>query len=69
MLSLWHISNKETEASDKHKILFNNLLIVAKKLPLVALSDLIMAIIRPLQSDLLLAVAEEGNSPRPVMTP
>jgi hypothetical protein len=69
MLSLWNINNKETEASDKHKTFFNNLLIVAKKLPPVALSDLIMAIIPPLQSDLLLAVAEEGKYPRPVMTP
>ena len=42
---------------------------VAVKLPHKALPDLIRAIVRPLQSDLLLAVAEEGTDARPDMTP
>jgi hypothetical protein len=42
---------------------------VAEKLPVKALPDLICAIVRPVQSDFLLAVAEEGTDARPDMTP
>ncbi|WP_349813853.1 DUF6710 family protein [Escherichia coli] len=42
---------------------------MAEKLPVKALPDLIRAIVRPVQSDFLLAVAEEGTDARPNMTP
>ncbi|HFO9490100.1 TPA: hypothetical protein ACHK5J_005735 [Escherichia coli] len=42
---------------------------MAEKLPVKALPDLIRAIVRPVQSDFLLAVAEEGTDARPDMTP
>lgn len=48
---------------------FDHLLSVARKLPICALPDLIRAISRPIQSDFLLAVAEEGTDARPDMTP
>ncbi|MEG3133046.1 DUF6710 family protein [Rouxiella sp. T17] len=42
---------------------------MAEKLPVKPLPDLIRAIVRPVQSDFLLAVAEEGMDARPDMTP
>ncbi len=39
------------------------------KITVKALPDLIRAIVRPVQSDFLLAVAEEGTDARPDMTP
>ena len=48
---------------------FDHLLSVAEKLPVMTLPDLIRAIVRPVQSDFLLAVAEEGTDARPNMTP
>lgn len=65
----WKINPQIEEVIDQRKIYFDHLLVVAKKLSLISLPDLIKAIIRPLQSDLLLAVAEEGTDSRPNMTP
>ncbi|MCK7177054.1 hypothetical protein L8P05_24405 [Enterobacter cloacae] len=48
---------------------FEHLLSVASSLPVQALPDLIRAMVRPLQSDFLLAVAEEGTDARPDLTP
>nr|WP_249431018.1 DUF6710 family protein [Enterobacter cloacae] len=45
------------------------MLSVASSLPVQALPDLIRAMVRPLQSDFLLAVAEEGTDARPDLTP
>ncbi len=52
----------------KEKNRFDHLLAVAEKLPIKAQPDLIRAIVRPVQSDFLLAVAEEGTDARPDMT-
>lgn len=51
------------------KAKFDHLLSVANALPVSALPDFLVAMIRPLQSDFLLAVAEEGTDARPDMTP
>ncbi|MEN4545912.1 DUF6710 family protein [Pantoea agglomerans] len=59
----------ETAPDSSEKKRFDHLLSVAKKLPTNALPDLIRAIVRPVQSDFLLAVAEEGTDARPEMTP
>lgn len=48
---------------------FRHLQSVASKLTPAALPDLIRAIVRPLQSDFLLAVAEEGTDARPDLDP
>ena len=62
-----HKKEKATIANEKKRL--NHLLSVAEKLPVKALPDLIRAIVRPVQSDFLLAVAEEGTDARPNMTP
>lgn len=48
---------------------FDHLMAVAAKLPPTAKPELIRAIVRPIQSDLLLAVGEEGQDARPEITP
>lgn len=65
----WNRNKKEKVATDNKKNRFDHLLSVAERLPVKALPDLIRAIVRPIQSDLLLAVAEEGTDSRPNMTP
>ncbi|MHA3928350.1 DUF6710 family protein [Klebsiella oxytoca] len=65
----WNRNYKEKAAAGNEKQRFDNLLSVAVKLPVKALPDLIRAIVLPIQSDLLLAVAEEGTDARPNMTP
>ena len=65
----WNRNKKEKVATDNKKNRFDHLLSVAERLPVKALPDLIRAIVRPIQSDLLLAVAEEGTDSRPDMTP
>lgn len=65
----WNRNNKEKAAAGNEKKRFDHLLSVAVELPVKALPDLIRAIVRPVQSDLLLAVAEEGTDARPNMTP
>ena len=61
--------------SNKHRMViaaknnFDHLLSVGSKLSVWALPDCIRVIVRPLQSDFLLAVAEEGTDARPDMTP
>lgn len=65
----WNQNNKEKAAASNEQKRFDHLLSVAVKLPVKALPDLIRAIVRPVQSDLLLAVAEEGTDARPNMTP
>ncbi|WP_407242297.1 hypothetical protein [Escherichia coli] len=61
--------NKKEKPLPAMKNRFDHLLSVAEKLPVKALPDLIRAIVRPVQSDFLLAVAEEGTDARPDMTP
>lgn len=56
-------------AAEKEKNSFTHLLSVAEKLPVNALPDLIRAIGRPVQSEYLLAVAEEGTDAREDLTP
>lgn len=64
----WKVNNKhKTAIAAKNN--FDHLLSVASSLPIKAMPDLVRAIIRPLQSDFLLAVAEEGTDARPDMTP
>lgn len=65
----WIRNKKDKAAADSKKNRFDHLLSVAERLPVKALPDLIRAIVRPIQSDLLLAVAEEGTDSRPDMTP
>ncbi|HHR4183626.1 TPA: hypothetical protein ACS508_002403 [Salmonella enterica] len=65
----WNRNNKEKAAACNEKNRFDHLLSVAEKLPVKALPDLIRAIVRSVQSDLLLAVAEKGTDARPNMTP
>ena len=65
----WRRNTEGSTASGREKKRFDHLLSVAKKLPVNALPDLIRAIVRPVQSDFLLAVAEEGTDARPDMTP
>ncbi|CAH6232237.1 hypothetical protein AI3058V1_4822, partial [Citrobacter freundii] len=65
----WNRNKKEKAAAGNEKNRFDHLLSVAEKLPVEALPDLIRAIVRPVQSDFLLAVAEEGTDARPDMTP
>ncbi|EPB0598688.1 DUF6710 family protein [Escherichia coli] len=65
----WNRNKKEKTTIANEKKRFNHLLSVAEKLPVKALPDLIRAIVRPVQSDFLLAVAEEGTDARPNMTP
>lgn len=65
----WNRNKSENTAVGSEKNRFDHLLSVASKLPVNALPDLIRAIVRPVQSDLLLAVAEEGTDARPDMTP
>lgn len=65
----WSRNKKEKATATKEKNRFDHLLSVAGKLPVEALPDLIRAIVRPVQSDFLLAVAEEGTDARPDMTP
>ncbi len=55
--------NKKDKATIANEKRFNHLLSVAEKLPVKALPDLIRAIVRPVQSDFLLAVAEEEQMP------
>lgn len=64
----WKISNKHRMVIAA-KNNFDHLLSVASSLSVPALPDFISAIVRPLQSDFLLAVAEEGTDARPDMTP
>lgn len=64
----WKVNNKhKTVIAAKNN--FDHLLTVASSLPIKAMPDLVRAIIRPLQSDFILAVAEEGTDARPDMTP
>lgn len=65
----WNQKKKEKAATGNEKKRFDHLLSVAEKLPVMTLPDLIRAIVRPVQSDFLLAVAEEGTDARPNMTP
>lgn len=55
----WNQKKKEKAATGNEKKRFDHLLSVAEKLPVMTLPDLIRAIVRPVQSDFLLAVAEE----------
>ncbi|HHY0525332.1 TPA: DUF6710 family protein [Vibrio parahaemolyticus] len=48
---------------------YDQLMSVARRLPVNALPELIRAIVRPIQSEFLLAVAEEGSDSRPDMNP
>lgn len=68
-MMFWNRNKKEKTAAGTEKNRFDHLLSVAEKLPIDALHDLIRAIVRPVQSDFLLAVAEEGTDARPDMTP
>jgi len=68
-MMFWNRKKKEKTAAGTEKNRFDHLLSVAEKLPVDALPDLIRAIVRPVQSDFLLAVAEEGTDARPDMTP
>ncbi len=68
-MMFWNRNKKEKAAAGSEKNHFDHLLSVAEKLPVKALPDLIRAIVRPVQSDFLLAVAEEGTDARPDMTP
>lgn len=68
-MMFWNRNKKEKAVADNEKNRFDHLLSVAEKLPVKALPDLIRAIVRPVQSDFLLAVAEEGTDARPDMTP
>lgn len=68
-MMFWNRNKKEKTAAGTEKNRFDPLLSVAEKLPIDALPDLIRAIVRPVQSDFLLAVAEEGMDARPDMTP
>lgn len=68
-MMFWNRNKKEKSAAGCEKKHFDQLLSVAARLPVNALPDLIRAIVRPVQSDLLLAVAEEGTDARPDMTP
>ncbi|HGT5637947.1 DUF6710 family protein [Escherichia coli] len=65
----WNRNKKDKATIANEKKRFNHLLSVAEKLPVKALPDLIRAIVRPVQSDFLLAVAEEGTDARSDMTP
>lgn len=65
----WNRNKEEKAAAASGKNRFDHLISVAQELPIKALPDLIHAIVRPVQSDLLLAVAEEGTDARPDMTP
>ncbi|UAN18603.1 DUF6710 family protein (plasmid) [Enterobacter asburiae] len=64
----WKVSNKHRMVIAA-KNNFDHLLSVASSLPILALPDFIRVIVRPLQSDFLLAVAEEGTDARPDMDP
>lgn len=55
---------KKKASISAEKMRFEHLLKVANQLPQVALPDLLRAIVRPTQSDFLLAVAEEGTDAR-----
>lgn len=68
-MMFWNRNKKEKTAAGNEKNRFDHLLSVAEKLPVKALPDLLRAIVRPVQSDFLLAVAEEGTDARPDMTP
>lgn len=68
-MMFWNQNKKEKPAASSEKNRFDHLLSVAENLPVKALPDLIRAIVRPVQSDFLLAVAEEGTDARPDMTP
>ncbi|WP_208952489.1 DUF6710 family protein [Rahnella sp. ChDrAdgB13] len=68
-MMFWNQNKKGEPAASSEKNRFDHLLSVAEKLPVAALPDLLRAIVRPVQSDLLLAVAEEGADSRPDMTP
>ncbi|EJP1240240.1 hypothetical protein NVM05_004806 [Salmonella enterica] len=68
-MMFWNRNKKDKATIANEKKRFNHLLSVAEKLPVKALPDLIRAIVRPVQSDFLLAVAEEGTDARPDMTP
>lgn len=50
---------------NKSRTRFEHLLMVANQLPKAALPDLLRAIVRPIQSEFLLVVAEEGSDARP----
>lgn len=60
-MMFWNRNKKEKTTAGNEKNCFDHLLSVAEKLPTEALLDLIRAIVRPVQSDFLLAVAEEGT--------
>ena len=68
-MMFWNRNKKGKAAAGNEKNRFDHLLSVAEKLPVKALPDLIRAIVRPVQSDFLLAEAEEGTDARPDMTP
>ncbi|EFI2723367.1 hypothetical protein BBR64_005694, partial [Escherichia coli] len=51
----WNRNKKDKATIANEKKRFNHLLSVAEKLPVKALPDLIRAIVRPVQSDFLLA--------------
>lgn len=57
--------NKKKKLTNEGKERFEHLLMVANKLPKVAIPDLLRAIVRPTQSDFILAVGEEGTDARP----
>lgn len=59
---------KRKTHSNSSKARFDHLIMIANRLPKVALPDLLHAIVRPIQSDFLLAVAEEGTDARPHIT-
>lgn len=67
-MKFWKFNRKKntTIGAKNH---FDHLLSVATALPVEALPDFIRAVVRPLQSEFLLAVAEEGTDARPDLTP
>lgn len=68
-LMFWKRNKREEISAGSEKDHFDHLLSVAAKLPINARLDLIRAIVRPVQSDLMLAVAEKGTDASPEMTP
>lgn len=70
MMAFWSRRKAVTVTDDNPGLRrYNHLLCVASKLPPAALPDLLRAIARPIQSDFLLAVAEEGTDARPDLDP
>ncbi|RBW29940.1 hypothetical protein B9M90_25310 [Escherichia coli] len=57
-MMFWNRNKKDKATIANEKKRFNHLLSVAEKLPVKALPDLIRAIVRPVQSDFLLAVGK-----------